>query len=165
VNRIWSILIVLVVCLAIGSCGSAPTPEPVLPAIRDSQVVPGVRIGPLSVGMTASQLLEVMGAPNSENTTNYGHQYWWNDLSATVYARDGLVHWVSDNSQGRYRLNNGIRQNSTLLEVRAQLPQPDHVDHYRGSPPWESWCYDSGLELRVQEGRVIGVAVIRPSDC
>ena len=122
---------------------------PVIPPIRDHQIVRNQRIGMLSLGMSEADLLKYCGQPTHTLLGTGAESNWARYDFAPVGALsvtllDGRVNsiQVSDPS---YAMPNGVHPGSTALEVRALL----------GTPSWQrlinsttTLCYDDGTQIQ-----------------
>src|SRR5579872_3917943 len=77
-------------------------------AFNDHQIVPGQRIGPVTLGMTAADLYRVMGEPKSSFTyNNGGSTYGWSDGLSVSIQPNGRVDsiTVGTAASGLYKLS------------------------------------------------------------
>lgn len=108
-----------------------PPPRPAQP-IFDFTIVPQVRIGPATLGMSDDDLLRWLGPPSETFSFKDGwFQYTYGRLGLSVrVSSDGYVRRAST-SDARYAMTNGVRVGSTALEVNVKL----------GSPAWRTSQY------------------------
>lgn len=159
--------VVVFACLSLTGCSSAPVydnfdkvpPPPAVP-IHDGAIKPGQRIGPISVGMTATQLLQALGEP---------------DRSEIYTARDGRpmekmyfgaleVHMPVQSPQrvtsittqsGSYALEGIAHVGSSPLTFSSLLGPADTVIR-------DLWCYSSGLAVTFENGVATAMIVQTP---
>jgi hypothetical protein len=123
-------LFVLVLALSLSGCAGTPTARPTKPAekvavIDDNKIIPGKRIGKVSVGMSIVQLLDVMGDPTKEYTNSNGSaaSYEYGQLFLGVDHRDQSIASVST-TDSDYKTSSGLGVGSSELRVRAVMGQP-----------------------------------------
>src|SRR5580698_5446615 len=59
---------------------------------NDHLIVPWQRIGPVTLGMTADDVVRVLGEPTQKNQRSFVTVYYWkDDLTVTVKAEDSYV--------------------------------------------------------------------------
>jgi hypothetical protein len=101
-------------------------------AENDHLIVPWQRIGPIKLGMTASDLVRVLGEPTQKNrglvVTLY---YWKDDLSVTVKNDDATVTQICALSPG-YATAGGLRPGLAETAVTALLGEAQNSRVYRG---------------------------------
>jgi hypothetical protein len=110
----------------------------------DYLIVPWKRLGPIELGMTAAELLRIMGDPTS---TKHGpldrgvDVYNWKDgLSATI-TKDGLYVTQICSFNPNYATAQGVHVGSTDLSVVALLGKP------RNSRVHSAWWGPSYTDL------------------
>src|SRR5215831_12744563 len=141
-------LIVFVTIATVTGCASAPSApqsSAKIPSNNDHLIVPGQRIGQVSLGMSVQQLIATLGTPvksepygggnRSNNSFSIGLDV---DVSGT--AVDGIF---ARNST--YKTAEGVGLGMSDLEVRALLGAPDKHALYGGYD--FRTCYKSGLHL------------------
>jgi len=123
---------------------------------NDRQIVPGARVGPISLGMTAGDLYRTMGEPKSSMSfTDGSFRYEWNEIFVQS-DRGGHVTTISPTSGG-YTLNPGLSIGSSELALQAQRPAPAWV---RASMPFHnSYCYDDGVMIDTAQGQISNITV------
>jgi hypothetical protein len=148
------------------ACGGAqrrPLPEPVIPAIHDQTIVPGSRVGPISLGMTEAQLLDAVGAPTTSFVGDDGKQHRYETLGLNAYVHGGRVDMVGVFGTS-YATTDGIRVGSSELEVTARLGEPSWK---RDNDVTDSYCYADGTSIAIggtqnydcEAGKVCGIIV------
>jgi len=128
----------------------------------DNLIVPGQRVGPVFIGMSASELYRAMGEPDSTHNDGTWVEYQYKDLG-TLVRNDQKVWtvWVQPNSP-RYGTAEGTRIGAPDLPIRARQP-PDYV--CRGPDPRSTnFCYSSGLFVRVRNGAVEYISIFPKED-
>ena len=88
--------------------------------LKDHLIVPGKRIGPVSVGMSVSQLYDVMGEPTQSEKGRGTARYVFEDLEVVVDDGDQSVNSVAIASSD-YATADHIKVGLTDLGVRAKL--------------------------------------------
>jgi hypothetical protein len=101
-------------------------------AENDHLIVPWRRIGPVTLGMTASNLVRILGEPTQKNrglvVTLY---YWKDDLSVTVKNEDSTVTQICALSRD-YATGEGLRPGLSETAVIALLGEAQNSRLYRG---------------------------------
>ena len=88
--------------------------------VKDYLIVPGKRIGAVSVGMPVSQLYDVMGEPTQSLKGRGTARYVFEELEVIVDDADGSVATVSTESAD-FATAEGLRVGLTDLAVKAKL--------------------------------------------
>lgn len=96
-------------------------------AKNDNLIVPGVRIGPVSLGMTDADVYKTLGEPTSTLTVGSadgGINYYWGNLYSVHVDKD--THRVTQvtTSDQKYSTTEGIKVGSSLLAVSVKLRIP-----------------------------------------
>jgi hypothetical protein len=91
-----------------------------MPVVQDAVIVPGKRIGPVSVGMLVPQLYDVMGEPAQAVKMQGNERYKFEELEVTVDEVDQSVKMVSTASPA-YATGEGLKVGVSELAVRARL--------------------------------------------
>jgi hypothetical protein len=148
--------------IAIVGCQSTGNGDVVLPAppgspIFDTLIVPGQRIGPISIGMTAGELLRVAGAPtNSTRFKDGSANRFGNGIGAFVADDSGRVFSVNT-ADPRYRTVGGVGTNSSDLEIRSNFGAP--VRSIRRD--WRVVCYN-GIAFHFEQSESATGVEVRP---
>ena len=155
--------------IALAGCASSNSaedlskvpPPPAVP-IRDYSAVPGERIGPISLGMTESELYRAMGEPTRTHayaaTTIYQFGRDSDSLTATVYHSTHKVHTVGTNSRS-YSTSERISIGASELAARAAYPNAN----WKSGDINDSWfCDPRGMKLNTLQGRVAAIVVWSP---
>jgi hypothetical protein len=89
---------------------------------NDHSIIPWERIGPMTLGMSSTELIETMGSPSSKRPGEVD-LYSWRDLTATV-TKNGL--WTTQicTFSPAYETAQGLHVGSTDFSVVASLGQP-----------------------------------------
>jgi len=101
-------------------------PKPQIPPIYDSLIVLGHRVGPVSVGMSESQLVSAVGEPTSK--TDYSAfragraGYIYNKLGISLVVQDGSVVRISP-TDNRYGTASGIRADACSVATDSHGPR------------------------------------------
>lgn len=155
---LWTALAVIVAgCAGTGDVLPTPPAEP----IHDHLIVPGVRAGPISLGMTAADLYRAMGEPLKSEGIWQG--------AATEFTYPGLTARVSTNLQRinyiyvtspEYATRTGVRVGISDLAVRASNGSP--TTYSAVTQEISGMCYANGLAVNMRYGVVSGVVVWTP---
>lgn len=106
------------------------------PVVADNLIVPGVRIGPVRIGMTAEELYRVMGDPvggqrnvfggvtTATQRTADGMLYNFPGLSVFVLSASGRVQHV-EASDSTFSTREGLAVDNSELALRAKLGAPE----------------------------------------
>ena len=104
----------------VNSVARKKTPSAMKNVMKDNLIVPGKRIGPVSVGMSVSQLYDVMGEPTQSEKLRGTERYVFEDLEVVVDDADQSVNSVAIASSD-YATADHIKVGLTDLGVRAKL--------------------------------------------
>lgn len=149
--------------LSFGCAEVIDLPSPPATPTFDYAIVPGQRIGPVALGMPASQLLQALGPPeNSNRMANASVNRWGSKgVSAVILDENGRVHTTTalDN---RYATAGGLRVGASDLEVRSLMGRPDNVfedvlDSY-------SYCYQQGIVFAFYGTKTVTWIIVRPKN-
>lgn len=132
------------------------------PANADSLIVAGHRVGPIRIGMTATELYKAMGNPTSTVETNsrltfynYGGE---NVLTAQCW--DGRVKTIGVRSS-EYKTAQGLRVGDSQLALLAKMGQPASRNpgpRRTDGKGFFMYCY-RGIVFNVEGGIITGVSV------
>jgi len=161
-------LIALVLALSLAGCGgmfpesdkAEAKPEQKkapAPVIQDTLIVPGKRIGPVSVGMMVPQLYDVMGEPAQAVKVQGTERYKFEGLEVVVDDVDESVKMVSTASPA-YATAEGLKVGVSELAVRARLAKlPGQlVIKVEGDT---TTYINTGLVILVSTGQVKSISV------
>ena len=118
----------LTFCAALlAGCGGGEVvlPTPTAAPSFDRVIVPGQRMGPVSLGMSGAQLLQALGSP-VESHSSFSDGTWnrfSNGLSAFVRHSDTRVSMIVTGEDG-YATAQGAGIGSSELEIRTRLGTP-----------------------------------------
>jgi hypothetical protein len=161
-------IIVAMLALLLGACASAPPPLPPPPTtapVFDHLIVPGKRIGPVSIGMSAKQLLDALGAPKSTyRFTDASSNEFSNGIEAVVDDATLQV-WrvqvqLASPGASAYATAEGVGMGLTDLEIRARLGNPDSVETINELNS-RRYCYP-GLAIETDQGKSARLSVYVP---
>ena len=128
---------------------------------NDNLIVPNQRIGKVTIGMSVTQLYNVMGKPNTTNVSALSDEssYIFNDLRVGVGNDDQLVGSVVTSSS-KYKTAEGLGVGSENLELRAKGGQVCATQS--GLTPGEVYiAYKEILFITDTQGKVRDVRVRR----
>ncbi|HSN18352.1 MAG TPA: hypothetical protein VLV87_09075 [Gammaproteobacteria bacterium] len=160
----------LTALIALAACASSPplpAPPATEPTFNDYVIVPGVRIGSVSIGMTGKQLLDVMGSPQSALNYSDGAAYHYpgNFGVVLVNATQQVVRVTA--SESSYQTQEGLKTGQTDLEMRTILGNPDEtINVGNDQSPYYRNCYDKkGIAVYVDwNGKIASISVFNPGD-
>jgi len=122
--RIQPALVILVAGCATGT--SAPVP--VIPAIHDHTIVIGQRVGPISLGMSESQLADAVGKPTTEQSYGGNRRgLTFTELKIHTVVDTGRVVFVSP-LDASYTTTTGLRVGAREEDVRPVLAPASRRD-------------------------------------
>jgi hypothetical protein len=173
---------------ALGGCATKPPPEPdampkaasqALPEerIRDRFILPGERVGPVSLRMPLRQLISAMGEPVSSTATRIpagrpALLYRYADPDASVDGailvmvreHDQTVYSVQVDRSESYQTRECVRFGSSEALVRASFGKPQSVRGADANAP-RTYCYLNGLAVRMDAaGSVESITVFPGPD-
>jgi hypothetical protein len=123
---------------------------------RDHAIVPGERIGPIALGMTATDLYRAMGEPKRvTHVEGFGTWFEFGELSARINDQTQKVSTISVQG-GEFATSDGVRIGSSELAVRAAYGGPSA---FRNAGNTTSLCYDRGLYVALTNGFVQSIRV------
>jgi LmbE family N-acetylglucosaminyl deacetylase len=112
-----SVLPALIVATALAGAAFAAT------APRDRLIVPGVRVGPIALGMSPAELTASVGGPAEAQHQGPDTIYAWGDLAAEISEKSPDVDLITVNDT-RYETADHIRVGLAALAVIAVLGDP-----------------------------------------
>ena len=176
------------VIAGLGGCATGKPPEPeaapqaqpqALPEerIRDRFIIPGDRVGPVSLRMPLRQLITAMGEPVSSTTSRIpggrpALLYRYADPEAStegailvlVREHDQTVYSIRIDRIESYQTREGVRFGSSEALVRASLGKPQSVQRLDADAP-RTYCYLNGLAVQMDEaGNVESITVFPGPD-
>lgn len=151
-----------VAVVALGGCaGSVTLPEPPKEAMRDTLIVPRVRVGPAALGMTEANMLEWLGEP--EGTLGSA-----TDTPGYMHESRGLTVWFNKRgraslitvSNSRYATADGISVGASIAKLRTAWGPPVKRKELAG-PCADStcktqivdvvkYCFSNGMQANVR---------------
>lgn len=96
------------------------------PAPRDMTIVPGMRVGPVALGMTADQLNASVGVAGTQRQEGTVATLSWGDLSAQLGQSPATADTIVVND-GRYETADHIHVGLASLAVVVVLGQPPNI--------------------------------------
>ncbi len=128
---------------------------------NDHVIVPGQRIGPMSLNMSTADLYHAMGEPKNSVTANNGTwaSYEWDGVMVWTDLPAGKVTAVLA-SAPQYSMKDGITIGSSELALRVNRPSP--VWTKATTPATKEYCYDDGLNIGTTDGKVSFIKVWSP---
>lgn len=163
---IFNRLAILAVVVVIAGCSSAPPlpPPPAQPHYNDHLVVPGKRIGSVSIGMTAKQVLDVMGSPLQTYRFTDGANYRYSGNFYVLVDDATQQVWRAAIEDYSYQTKEGFGVGQTELEMRAKLGNPDSSTNIgNGFPPTYRYCYKNGLAVyTAPDGKIWRLSIFNP---
>jgi hypothetical protein len=156
---------------AITACRAGPAlpPPPTTPPVQDHLVVPGKRVGAISIGMTQDQLFAALGLPvdSYQYPSSVGHAYERHKNDDQSFY-DGLVVSVRNGSSqvqsvkvgkfnSGYATAEGLTVGTTERKVRELMGPPTQV-RLKTEHTYDTYCYP-GLVVAFHEGEVIFVSI------
>ena len=155
------IAIVLWGCASSSSTSLSGVPPVPATPIRDELIVPGHRIGPVSLGMTLQDLYRTMGNSTSSDRSRDGFRYEFGSLIVDVLAANQKV--MSITTTGSHATREGIGIGSSELAVRATYGTPTRISKNRSSDGRllrYTFCYSQGIGMNFHPGIGPGVDAI-----
>jgi hypothetical protein len=158
------IMLAVVTAFALSACAGgssdllAGVPPVEAKPIRDNVIVPGHRVGPVSLGMDMSALYAEMGSPVNTVTGDLANIYKYPGLEIWVAHRENKVTSIIITGAG-YSTAQGVRVGAPELEVRAKYGRPAKF-HSDGAT--SSSCYVQGLGFWFSNGSTVSIDVLAP---
>ena len=145
--------------------------------IRDRFIIPGERVGPVSLRMSLRQLITAMGEPVSSTASRIpggrpALLYRYADPEATsegailvlVREHDQTVYSIRIDRIESYQTREGVRFGSSEALVRASFGKPQSVQRMDANAP-RTYCYLNGIAVQMNEaGGVESITVFPGSD-
>jgi len=133
------------------SIESAPT----LASVHDDKIIPGTRIGPVTLGLKTSQLVTLLGK-GQLRPHDQGIMHLYENLGIVIYAENEQVVSVTVRTPV-FKTRNGVRVGS---DVDAVLNMPGADYEMSGNP--QSYVlhdWDSGLHAGIENEKVVYLQV------
>jgi hypothetical protein len=124
------------------------------PAPRDMLIVPGMRVGPVALGMTPDELNASVGVPGTQRQEGAVTTLSWGDVSAQIGQSPGTVDTIVVND-GRYETADHIRVGLSSLAVVVVLGQPPNITTVSGIRNYE---YD-GITIGTRNNLIVQIRV------
>ena len=126
--RAWWLALVLLTALG-GAAFAAPAP-------RDTLIVPGMRVGPVALGMTADELNASVGVPGTQRQEGSVTTLSWGEVSAQLGQSPASVDTIIVNDV-RYETPDHIHVGLASLAVVVVLGQPPNITTPPGTRNYE----------------------------
>lgn len=160
----------------VAGCASSPSlpPPPAEPPVFDRLIVPGKRVGPISLGMTRDQVIAALGLPVETflyggGTTGLAYQRINNadrsfstGLEVIVGNQSSRVENITVGTGAQYATTQGLAVGMQESKVRELMGAPDKIA-LRTKHTYDTYCYP-GLRVYFIQGAVILLSVRSP-DC
>jgi hypothetical protein len=127
----------------------------------DNLIVPGQRIGRITIGMPVAEVYAVLGAPTKTFKLESQTQYLYSDVNVIIEdstQQVGLAGAVSS----KYKTREGVGIGSADIEVRAKLGNFSTVKQI---PNGAAYCYQSAMFIVTRNGVVEQLAVSPQYKC
>jgi hypothetical protein len=144
-RSLWLALALLIAVDA--SAAAAPAP-------RDALIVPGVRVGPVALGMTTDELNASVGVPGTQRQEGAVTTLSWGELSAQLTQSPATADTIVVND-GRYETADHLRVGLASLAVVVVLGQPPNITTAPGIRNYE---YD-GMTVVTRNNLVVQIRV------
>jgi hypothetical protein len=133
-----------------------PPPEP--HPIFDKLIIAKHRIGPVSLGMTESQLLAALGDPDPPRAgISLNGFYHWQKLGLNVRVTpEGRV-WTAYTEDSTYSFADGVKVGTSVLRLRSIRGAPSWLHDLDGG--WSRLCFSDGTEIFISNGEVEGIHI------
>ena len=157
----WFASFAALLCMALGGCaakGSQPAVDEVGNAELDDLIVPGRRVGPVSLGMSEAALRQLMGQPLETHQTEDSKMYEFPQLSVVVPNKTRRVELVIVPAP-HYKTLAGLTVGEEESKVAAELGQPARQT---GRGMHVTTCYSNGLVFNYYNGTVDNIVVRTP---
>ena len=154
-------ILAAMLCTALSGCaakGSQPAVDEVGSAELDDLIVPGRRVGPVSLGMSEAALRQLMGQPLETHQTEDSKMYEFRQLSVVVPNNTRRVELVIVPAP-HYRTLSGLTVGDEEPKVAAELGQPARQT---GRGTYVTTCYSNGVVFNYYNGTVENIVVRTP---
>jgi hypothetical protein len=165
--------IAILVAVLIAGCagrGSRVAAEPALKHASVEQfdaselegvIVPGRRVGRLTLGMSEAQVRELLGRPLQTQDSDAHRIHEYPELSVVLERRTSRVEMLVVPGL-RYKTEKSIAVGSSESQVRAAYGEP--AKQTGGGSTFVTACYGHGLVFNYHE-RVVDTIVVRTPGC
>jgi hypothetical protein len=132
-------------------CETASHSTPAALGVDDNVIVPGQRLGLVTLGMTPDALLQALGPPDSSrgpSANRIQHRYNGRGLFVYVNVKSNRVDGVGT-SDGRYRTARSVRVGASELELVSAQGAPKWRWHnaHGGDDGYVVYCYRDGTDF------------------
>ena len=132
---------------------------------KDTQIIAGLSIGGLTIGMLSEKLRPLMGEPSkSENVGPWWQHLWWKQtgLMTTIKMSLNKVDAVQVSGPAtQYKTSEGIAIGTPENTIQPKLGDADRAGKQK-SDGKNVYCYRSGIKVTAAEGKVSAIEVFRP---
>ena len=133
-----------------------PTTEVKRKEESDHLIVPGRRIGSISLGMTASAVIKILGQPTRAFGSGAKQNYWWSTFELGVGVDNQSQRVVSVGTMGpQWATARGLRVGDSEAKVKAQLGVPRQT-MWKGQRRWYPGLF---IMLDKSGGKIIEIDV------
>lgn len=162
------------VAAVLGGCAGVSLPDPPKEAIRDTLIVPKVRIGPAALGMTEANMLAWLGEPDRTVGSGNRVHYWYERSGSWIGFERGRAVRISA-SKGSFATSDGISFGTSEVKLRSTLGRP--IKSRELGPcadraceqtrvEWIEYCFSNGLQVTLNaETRRVTVFEVYPDGC
>jgi len=166
IRRLLSIALAGVLAACASSDPRLPPPS-TTPPVFDHLIVPGTRVGPVSIGMTKDQLFAAMGLPVDtivSYTDVFVHLYQVTNIQGLRVAvgKSSSRVWYIEVGNENYRTSQGLAVGMQERQVRELMGPPEKVV-LKTAHSQDMYCYP-GLRVYFGEGKV-GLISVNPWGC
>ena len=123
-------------------------------APRDMLIVPGMRVGPVALGMSPAELVASVGSPGQTLQQGGATVYSWGDVAAEMSDNSPTVNLITVNDP-RYETADHVRVGLAVFAVMAVLGDPTKTTNAQGTLNLD---YD-GLTVVVRNNLVAQIRV------
>ncbi len=122
--------------LALGLIAATAAGALAAPAPRDTLIEPGMRVGPIAIGMSADELNASVGVAGTERQEGGATVYSWGDVAAQMSKPPATVDTIVVNDP-RYETAEHLHVGLASLAVVVVLGQPPNVTTPPGTRNYE----------------------------
>lgn len=123
----------------------------------DHLIVPGKGVGPVSLGISQTELYRIMGEPTETWTGSEGATYTFGPLVVFLDYRTGVFQIQAKGSE--FATPEGIRVGDSALALEAKLGPPQSREKHD-----RLWIYDyrsKGIRFGIMDGHIVDIYVRR----
>ena len=140
--------------LALGMIAGLANAALAAPAPRDTLIVPGMRVGPIALGMSQDELNASVGVPGTQRQEGAVATLSWGEVSAQMGQSPATVDAIVVND-GRYETADHIRVGLSALAAVVVLGQPPNITTVSGIRNYE---YD-GITIATRNNLIVQIRV------